>query len=69
MLRMLIHSRLNDQPPKKSGSGKKPARAPGAAKAAKPVKNPLFEPKPKNFGIGLSYFFFLDLINTLIEFL
>ncbi|KAG1730640.1 50S ribosomal protein L30e-like protein [Suillus occidentalis] len=51
---MLIHSRLNDQPPKaKAGSRKKPAPAPGAAgKAAKITKNPLFEAKPKNFGIG-----------------
>ncbi|OJA09529.1 hypothetical protein AZE42_07000 [Rhizopogon vesiculosus] len=41
-------------PPKaKAGSGKKPAPAPGAAgKAAKSTKNPLFEAKPKNFGIG-----------------
>jgi len=41
-------------PPKgKSGSGKKPAPAPAAAgKAAKPTKNPLFEARPKNFGIG-----------------
>ncbi|KAG1790204.1 50S ribosomal protein L30e-like protein [Suillus plorans] len=51
---MLIRSRLNDQPPKvKAGSRKKPAPAPGAAgKAAKITKNPLFEAKPKNFGIG-----------------
>ncbi|KAJ8585498.1 L30e-like protein [Rhizopogon salebrosus TDB-379] len=51
---MLIRPRLNDQPPKaKAGSGKKPAPAPGAAgKAAKSTKNPLFEAKPKNFGIG-----------------
>ncbi|KDQ56659.1 hypothetical protein JAAARDRAFT_194640 [Jaapia argillacea MUCL 33604] len=41
-------------PPKsKPGSGKKPAPAPGgAAKGSKVVKNPLFESKPKNFGIG-----------------
>jgi len=41
-------------PPKaKVGSRKKPAPAPGAAgKAAKSTKNPLFEAKPKNFGIG-----------------
>ncbi|KAM6489765.1 ribosomal protein L4 [Amanita muscaria] len=46
--------RLNDQPPKaKPGSGKKPASAPfGASKATKAKKNPLFEAKPKNFGIG-----------------
>lgn len=44
--------RLNDQPPKK-GIGKKPAPAPGgASKQAKVVKNPLFESRPKNFGIG-----------------
>ncbi|KAF9016750.1 L30e-like protein [Hymenopellis radicata] len=41
-------------PPKtKSGSAKKPAAAPfGASKATKAKKNPLFEAKPKNFGIG-----------------
>ncbi|KAF9226010.1 ribosomal protein L4 [Gyrodon lividus] len=41
-------------PPKsKPGSGKKPAPAPGAAgKAAKSTKNPLFEARPRNFGIG-----------------
>ncbi|EGO19736.1 60S ribosomal protein L7A variant 1 [Serpula lacrymans var. lacrymans S7.9] len=40
-------------PPKaKAGSGKKPAPAPGAAGKAKTTKNPLFESKPKNFGIG-----------------
>jgi len=39
--------------PPKAGSGKKPAPAPHAAgKAPKVVKNPLFESKPKNFGIG-----------------
>jgi len=56
---MLTHSRLNDQPPKaKAGSGKKPAPAPGAAgKAAKSTKNPLFEAKPKNFGIGQFHLF------------
>ena len=43
--------RLNDQPPKKTG--KKIAPAPGgAAKGTKIVKNPLFESRPKNFGIG-----------------
>ncbi|KAG7448487.1 L30e-like protein [Guyanagaster necrorhizus] len=37
----------------KSGSGKRPAAAPfGASKATKAKKNPLFEAKPKNFGIG-----------------
>jgi len=41
-------------PPKsKPGSGKKPAPAPGSgAKAKKTEKNPLFESRPKNFGIG-----------------
>lgn len=40
------------QPPKK-GTGKKPAPAPGgASKASKVQKNPLFESRPKNFGIG-----------------
>jgi large subunit ribosomal protein L7Ae len=39
--------------PKAKGTGKKPAPAPHAAgKAPKTVKNPLFESKPKNFGIG-----------------
>jgi large subunit ribosomal protein L7Ae len=52
--RLLTVSRLNDQPPKK-GTGKTPARAPGAAgKSTKQVKNPLFESRPKNFGIGAS---------------
>lgn len=46
-------TRLNDQPPKKTGTGKKPAAAPfGASKATKAKKNPLFESHPKNFGIG-----------------
>ncbi|CDO70202.1 hypothetical protein BN946_scf184942.g2 [Trametes cinnabarina] len=46
--------RLNDQPKATKGSGKKPAPAPyGANKgAAKTQKNPLFESRPKNFGIG-----------------
>ncbi|KAH9028329.1 ribosomal protein L4 [Lactarius hengduanensis] len=40
-------------PPVKKGTGKKPAAAPfGASKPAKPVKNPLFEARPKNFSIG-----------------
>ncbi|KAL0958573.1 hypothetical protein HGRIS_000712 [Hohenbuehelia grisea] len=40
-------------PPKKTGTGKKPAAAPfGASKATKAKKNPLFESSPKNFGIG-----------------
>jgi len=41
-------------PPKaKSGSGKKPAPAPGTQKtSSKKTKNPLFESRPKNFGIG-----------------
>nr|GAT60865.1 L30e-like protein [Mycena chlorophos] len=38
--------------PPKSKSGKKPAPAPFASKAAKTKKNPLFEAKPRNFGIG-----------------
>ncbi|KAF5339369.1 hypothetical protein D9611_009760 [Ephemerocybe angulata] len=39
--------------PPKAGTGKKPAAAPfGASKVTKAKKNPLFEPKPKNFGIG-----------------
>lgn len=60
---MLIRSRLNDQPPKvKAGSRKKPAPAPGAAgKAAKITKNPLFEAKPKNFGIGSLHLCFAKL--------
>jgi len=51
---LLTKPRLNDQPPKsKPGSGKKPAAAPfGASKATKTKKNPLFEAKPKTFGIG-----------------
>jgi len=42
------------QPKAKSGTGKKPAAAPHgvAAKSSKPAKNPLFESRPKNFGIG-----------------
>ncbi|KAJ7198562.1 ribosomal protein L4 [Mycena pura] len=40
-------------PKAKAGSGKKPAPAPfGASKTTKAKKNPLFESKPKNFGIG-----------------
>ncbi|EIM84120.1 ribosomal protein L4 [Stereum hirsutum FP-91666 SS1] len=41
-------------PPKsKAGTGKKPAAAPfGASKTTKAAKNPLFESRPKNFGIG-----------------
>lgn len=44
--------RLNDQPPKKTG--KKPAPAPASAQkgSSKKTKNPLFESRPKNFGIG-----------------
>ena len=46
-------SRLNDQPKATKGSGKKPAAAPfGASKKSKSEKNPLFEARPKNFGIG-----------------
>ncbi|KZT06726.1 L30e-like protein [Laetiporus sulphureus 93-53] len=44
-------TRLNDQP-KAKGSGKKPAPAPGGSKVTKTQKNPLFEARPKNFGIG-----------------
>ncbi|KAF8918654.1 50S ribosomal protein L30e-like protein [Mucidula mucida] len=46
--------KLKKRPPKtKAGSAKKPAAAPfGASKATKAKKNPLFEAKPKNFGIG-----------------
>jgi len=45
--------RLNDQPPVKKGTGKKPAAAPfGASKPAKVAKNPLFEARQKNFSIG-----------------
>ena len=44
---------LNDQPPKTTKTGKKPAPAPfGASKGAKQQKNPLFEATPKNFAIG-----------------
>ncbi|KAI6044011.1 ribosomal protein L4 [Pisolithus marmoratus] len=44
---------LRDTPPKsKPGSGKKPAPAPGAKGATKSTKNPLFEARPRNFGIG-----------------
>ncbi|TRM58487.1 50S ribosomal protein L30e-like protein [Schizophyllum amplum] len=39
-------------PPKK-GTGKKPAAAPfGAKTATKAKKNPLFEARPRNFGVG-----------------
>ena len=43
-------ARLNDQPPKTTG--KKVAPAPGSRKGTKTQKNPLFEARPKNFGIG-----------------
>lgn len=37
----------------KSGSAKKPAAAPySKGKATKAPKNPLFEKRPRNFGIG-----------------
>ncbi|KAI0696598.1 50S ribosomal protein L30e-like protein [Cytidiella melzeri] len=39
-------------PPKTSKTSKKPAAAPFASKSTKPTKNPLFESRPKNFGIG-----------------
>ena len=42
--------RLNDQP--KAKTSKKPAAAPFASKTSKVQKNPLFESRPKNFGIG-----------------
>jgi len=46
-------TRLHDQPKAKAGTGKKPAPAPfGASKTTKVKKNPLFESKPKNYGIG-----------------
>ncbi|KAF9239847.1 60S ribosomal protein L7A variant 1 [Melanogaster broomeanus] len=49
----VAHPQMNDPPKSKPGSGKKPAPAPGAAgKAAKVTKNPLFEARPRNFGIG-----------------
>lgn len=49
---MIAHAfRLNDQPPK-TKSGKKPAPAPFAKPSGKAQKNPLFESRPKNFGIG-----------------
>ncbi|KAH9914771.1 ribosomal protein L4 [Epithele typhae] len=38
--------------PPKSKTGKKPASAPFASKTGKVEKNPLFESRPKNFGIG-----------------
>ncbi|KAF7327837.1 L30e-like protein [Mycena kentingensis (nom. inval.)] len=38
--------------PPKSKTGKKPAPSPFASKASKVKKNPLFEAKPRNFGIG-----------------
>ncbi|EIW78611.1 ribosomal protein L4 [Coniophora puteana RWD-64-598 SS2] len=43
-----------EAPPKaKAGSSKRPAPAPGsAARTVKSTKNPLFEAKPRNFGIG-----------------
>ncbi|THU98087.1 L30e-like protein [Dendrothele bispora CBS 962.96] len=44
---------LRSTPPKKTGTGKKPAAAPfGSGKSTKGKKNPLFEATPKNFGIG-----------------
>lgn len=39
---------------KKTGSAKKPAAAPySKGKATKAPKNPLFEKRPRNFGIGM----------------
>jgi hypothetical protein len=53
--------RLNDQPPVKKGTGKKPAAAPfGASKPAKVAKNPLFEARQKNFSIGINPFLILS---------
>ncbi|KAI0339183.1 L30e-like protein [Trametopsis cervina] len=39
-------------PPKTGKTSKKPAAAPFASKSTKAAKNPLFESRPKNFGIG-----------------
>ena len=50
--RYIVLTRLNDQAPKK-GTGKKPAAAPFGTKGGKVQKNPLFESRPKNFGIGM----------------
>ena len=52
VVRIADDARLNDQPPKTTG--KKVAPAPGSRKGAKTQKNPLFESRPKNFGIGAS---------------
>ena len=49
-VRIADDTRLNDQPPK--NTGKKVAPAPGSRKGAKIQKNPLFESRPKNVGIG-----------------
>ncbi|KZS86882.1 ribosomal protein L4 [Sistotremastrum niveocremeum HHB9708] len=44
---------MTQAPKKSTGTGKKPAPAPGSKGAsAKVTKNPLFESRPKNFGIG-----------------
>ena len=51
LLEHIADTRLNDQP-KATKTGKKPAAAPFASKAGKTQKNPLFESRPKNFGIG-----------------
>jgi len=48
----IADTRLNDQPKANTKTGKKPAAAPFASKAGKTQKNPLFESRPKNFGIG-----------------
>lgn len=51
-MKIISDVRLNDQPPKTAGKSK-PAPAPfGASKKKAPAKNPLFESKPKSFGIG-----------------
>ncbi|KAF7289320.1 L30e-like protein [Mycena indigotica] len=49
--KLVTDLRLNDQPPK-AKTGKKLAPSPFASKASKVKKNPLFEAKPRNFGIG-----------------
>ncbi|EIN05397.1 ribosomal protein L4 [Punctularia strigosozonata HHB-11173 SS5] len=58
MAMTLLLGLLTSPPKAKAGSGKKPAPAPGgASKSTKQVKNPLFESRPKNFGIGTSSLF------------
>ena len=53
--RVVLRRLLSPPQPKatKSGSAKKPAAAPySKGKATKAPKNPLFEKRPRNFGIG-----------------